>query len=321
VTFHSEHVTQSIPIVQFQIICRPEIRSRAGEYHDDEEIASIMNYAICNETFQGWNWEDTCRAVADAGYSGIEVAPFTLAEDVRSVSLQSRDDCAKTAASVGLEVVGLHWLLISPKGLSLTTTDEAVRRETSDYLAALVDFCADIGGKVMVLGSPAQRRLPPISGSDSASAYELAATWLGQCLEPALHRAQRRDVKLCLEPLPAPEANFIQTLQEAVSLLKRYQHPNLRTMFDVKSASSEGIPLPDLIREFAPHIAHVHANDANRRGPGFGETDFKPVFSALHEADYQGYTSVEVFDYSPDPITIARESLRYMRACEPEHAD
>src|SRR5581483_3473725 len=195
-----------------------------------------------------------------------------------------------------------------------TSDDEAVRAETRDYLAALVDFCADMGGKVMVLGSPAQRRLPP--GENQEARRALAADRLHAALLPALERAEKQGIVLCLEPLPGPEADFILTLRESVGLVKQFDHPVLRTIFDVKSASSEGAPLPNLIREFAPYLGHVHANDANRRGPGFGAVDFVPILGTLQEVGYSGYVSVEVFDYTPDPVTIARDSLAYMRRCE-----
>ncbi len=273
-----------------------------------------MKYAICNETFQSQDWAETCHAVAALGYQGIEVAPFTLAEDVRDISASARREYANTAKREGLDVVGLHWLLVSPKGLSVTDGDTAVRERTARYLADLVTFCADIGGAVLVLGSPAQRRLPTDVAPDAAR--RVAIDRLQSCLEPVLETAWQNAITLCLEPLPAPEADFILTLQEATDIMKRLHHPALQTIFDVKSACSEGTPLPQLIQDFAPYIAHVHANDANRRGPGFGTTDYRPLFAALYAATYTGYVSVEVFDYTPDPFTIARESLAYMKRCE-----
>lgn len=269
-----------------------------------------MRYAICNETFQDWDWASTCQAVADSGYQGIEVAPFTLAEDIRTLQSSDRRELAHSALRAGLDIVGLHWLLVSPKGLSLTSQDPALRTATADYLVALVDFCADLGGHILVLGSPAQRRIPD---DDNAT---LAAERLQHCLEPALERALLHRISLCIEPLPPPEADFILTLSEATALIRRIGHPSLRTIFDVKSASSEDTSLPALICEYAPYIAHVHANDANRRGPGFGETDFLPILSTLQTVGYDGYVSVEVFDHTPDPITIARNSIDYLRRCE-----
>jgi sugar phosphate isomerase/epimerase len=81
--------------------------------------------------------------------------------------------------------------------------------------------------------------------------------------------------------------------------------------------TSESTSIPELIARHADRVAHFHANDANRRGPGFGDVDFRPIMRALREANYSGWVSVEVFDYSPDPVTIARESIRYLRECEP----
>jgi sugar phosphate isomerase/epimerase len=268
-----------------------------------------MKFAICNETFQGWDWARTCSFISALGYDGVEIAPFTLAEDVRSLTPGARRTIRQMAADAGLDIVGLHWLLVSPKGLSATTNEEPVRRETSDYLLALVDFCAELNGKVLVFGSPRQRTIP-----DGATREQTTARFL-DTVRPALERAGRSGIAICFEPLPPPEADFLLTLAEARELVQQAAHPAARTIFDVKSASSEGRPLEDLVREFAPLIAHVHANDANRRGPGFGETDFRPVLRALRDAGYAGYVSVEVFDYSPDPETIARESLRYLRAC------
>src|SRR5207247_579897 len=159
------------------------------------------------------------------------------------------------------EIVGIHWLLVSPTGLSVTSADSKVRKLTSDYLVALVDFCSDVGGKIMVFGSPNQRRIP------DGENREVAAVRFMESIRTALDRAKQQCITICLEPLPPPEADFLLTLNEARSLINQLDHPSARTIFDVKSASSEGRPLPDLIREFAPHISHVHANDSNRRGP------------------------------------------------------
>src|SRR5207247_4148657 len=97
---------------------------------------------------------------------------------------------------------------------------------------------------------------------------------------------------------------------------ERIDHPNFLLHLDVKAMSTEAEATPDLIRRHGAQAGHFHANDANRRGPGFGNTDFVPIFHALEASRYQGWVSVEVFDHSPDPETVARESIRYMRECE-----
>jgi sugar phosphate isomerase/epimerase len=206
--------------------------------------------------------------------------------------------------------LGLHWLLAKTEGLQLTAADAAVRQKTADYLVALARCCADLGGDVLVFGSPAQRRIP--AGASQAQAVEYAID--------TFRRAQNgiadNGVKLCLEPLAPAEADFINTCAEAVELLDRLAHPNFWLHLDVKAMSAEDTPVPDLIRRYASRTGHFHANDANRRGPGFGSVDFVPILRALGESGYAGWVSVEVFDYSPDAETIARASLHYLRECE-----
>ncbi len=119
-----------------------------------------MRYAICNETFEGWDHRRVCEFVAGLGYRGLEIAPFTLAGRVTDVSPEQRRELRRQAEDCGLTLLGLHWLLARTEGLMLTSPDAAVRQATADYLAALAHCCADLGGDVLVFGSPAQRRIP-----------------------------------------------------------------------------------------------------------------------------------------------------------------
>lgn len=267
----------------------------------------MIQFAICNETFGDWPWEQVCRLVAETGYDGIELAPFKFAPSVEALGAEERRRIAQVARDAGLEVVGLHWLLVSPPGLQINAPDQAVRRQTTEYLRALVHFCGDVGGRVMIFGSPKQRWV------EEETPREQAWQWTAEAFRSVMPDAAARGVTLCMEALPPPESNFILTAGEAAELVRAVDHPHFRLMLDVKSMCAEGRPLPEIIREFCPLVEHVHANDANRRGPGFGETDFRPIAAALRDCGYDGYVSVEVFDYSPDPETIARGSLRTLK--------
>lgn len=266
-----------------------------------------MKFAICQELFEGWEWERQCRFIAEVGYTGIELAPFTLAPRITDVSADRRRELRRRAEAHGLRIMGLHWLLAKTQGFHLTTSDAAVRRATTEYFIELGRACADLGGDLMVLGSPLQRNLEP--GMSREQGMEHAAEVLRGCL-PAL---AERSVRICLEPLTTKETNFLNTCAEAVELIQRVGQPNLVLHQDVKAMLGEGTPLPQLIREFAPYTGHFHVNDSNLLGPGMGETDYVPIFQALLETGYDGWVSVEVFDYSPGAEHIARESLRYMR--------
>lgn len=266
----------------------------------------MQRFAICNETFVDWPWERACRLVAELGYQGIEIAPFTFGASVTDITPAQRREIRQVATDLGLDVVGLHWLLASPKGLHIHTQDAALRQKTVDYLRELVDFAGDVGARVMIFGSPFQRKL---EDGDWQGAWERTQDSFRQVL-PTL---AERDVLLCQESLPAPESDFILTAAEAARMVRELDHPNFRLMLDVKSMCSEAQSPAEIIREFAPLVEHFHANDANRRGPGFGDTDFVPIAAALKDVGYAHYVSVEVFDYTPDPETIARESLRHLK--------
>jgi sugar phosphate isomerase/epimerase len=271
-----------------------------------------MKYAICNETFEGWDHARVCGRIAELGYTGLEVAPFTLAPRITDVGAARRAELRKQAEAAGVRIIGLHWLLAKTEGFHLTSPDAAVRKRTGEYLAELARAAADMGGDVLVLGSPAQRNLP--AGVTRQQADDHACDTLSHCL-PALEAGR---VYLCLEPLTPAETNFMNTAAEGAALCRRLAHPFVKLHLDVKAMSAEAEPTPDVIRANREYFHHFHANDPNRRGPGFGATDFKPIFRALRDVNYTGWVSVEVFDYSPDPDTIARESIRYMRECEPQ---
>jgi sugar phosphate isomerase/epimerase len=266
-----------------------------------------FRYAICNETFEGWDHAQVCRTVADLGYQGLEIAPFTLAPRIGEVSAEKRRTLRRQAEECGLKVIGLHWLLAKTEGFHLNSADAGVRRRTAEYLGELAHCCRDLGGDLMVFGSPGQRRVPV-----GATRSE-ATNWAAEAFRQAAPVFADCGVNLCVEPLAPAETDFITTVEEGLDLIRRIDHPNFKLHLDVKAMSAESRPIPELVRRYGGQAGHFHANDANRRGPGFGDTDFKPIFRALKDSAYQGWVSVEVFDYTPDPVTIARESIAYMR--------
>lgn len=272
-----------------------------------------MKLAICNETYvdeknEPWPWEKALEAIATAGFHGVEIAPYTLAEDVRHIDGQRRRDLRNAAQRAGVEIVGLHWLLARTKGLYVTTPEDDVRLRTSDYLVELTRLCSDLGGRIMVIGSPMQRNLKPGISKEKALEYAV------DVFRRVLPEAARRGVTLLIEPLSPVDTNFIRTAEDGIELIERLGHPNFQLHLDVKAMSgSETRPIPDVLRSSAKYLRHFHANDPNLLGPGMGEVDHRPIIKALKEIDYKGYLSVEVFDYRPGAENIARQSITYLR--------
>lgn len=266
-----------------------------------------MKFAICHELFENWDWERQCRFIAEVGYTGIELAPFTLAPRITDVSAERRQALRKQAEDHGLQIMGLHWLLAKTEGLHLTTRDAPTRRRTAAYLQELARACADFGGDILVFGSPFQRNL-----EDGMTREEGIANAAEVFREVAPVLAERA-VHLCLEPLTPKETNFMVTCAETMDVVHAVDHPNVCLHQDVKAMLSESIPIPELIHRYRNDVGHFHVNDSNLLGPGMGETDYLPIFTALRDTHYSGWVSVEVFDYKPGCEYIARRSMEYMQ--------
>ncbi|MFM7207311.1 MAG: sugar phosphate isomerase/epimerase family protein [Planctomycetaceae bacterium] len=269
-----------------------------------------FRYAICNETFGDWPLAKACDFAAGCGYSGIEIAPFTLAALATDLSPQARGELRRTIARSGLDCVGLHWLLAKTDGFHVAHPDADVRDRTVAYLGDLARLCHDLGGRVLVFGSPKQRSLLP--GVTPGQALDHIHEVFSR-LVPVL---ETTDTVVALEPLSPVETDVLTTAAETCRLIERIGSPHVRLHLDVKAMASEEIPIPEIIVASARHLEHFHANDTNLQGPGFGAVDFAPIFNALDEIRYAGWVSVEVFDYAPGPERLARESIAHMRRVE-----
>ncbi|HUO31397.1 MAG TPA: sugar phosphate isomerase/epimerase family protein [Bryobacteraceae bacterium] len=268
-----------------------------------------LRHAICNEIFEHWKFADACRAIRQAGYSGIEIAPFTLAEDPADITAAQRREYRGIIAAAGLEFVGLHWLMVSPKGLHVTTADTAVRERGWRHIHNLIDLCADLGPDgVMVFGSPKQR------GTTEGTSRAEATRRFVDGLAAAAPHAGERGVTILLEALPLGQCDVVTSLAEAAAIVRQIDHPALRTMFDCHNAVDESEPHAALLDRYYGLIRHVHVNELDGRHPGTGAYDFKAIFDVLRRREYARWVSLEAFDFRPGAETIARDSLRYLEA-------
>ena len=268
-----------------------------------------MRLAICNETFQDWPFDRAFAFARECGYTGIEFAPFTINKDAREISQQQRNEIRHQVEAADLQTIGLHWLLAFTEGYYLTSPETETRKRTADYLSELGRLCRDLGGHILVLGSPQQRNLLP--GSSHEEAMRLAADVLQQAM-PVFADC---GVTLAVEPLGPAEGDFLLTAAAGRQLVDLVASPQCQLHLDVKAMSTESQPIDQVIRDHADIMYHFHANAANCRGPGMGDIDFIPILQALVDVNYEGWVSVEVFDYDPGVEALASDSIRYLERC------
>jgi D-psicose/D-tagatose/L-ribulose 3-epimerase len=272
-----------------------------------------MNYqfhhAICNEAFEKFAFADACRAIRKAGYGGIEIAPFTLAEDPATIPASRRTEYRSIVESEGLRFVGLHWLMVSPKGLHVTTPDAALRARSWQHIRNLIDLCADLGSSgVMVFGSPKQR-----STTGGLSREQATRNYVDGLASVAPHAAER-GVTILVEALPKGQCDVLQSLEEAASIVREIASAGVGTMFDTHNAVDETEPHAVLVDRYYDLIRHVHVNEMDGRHCGAGSYDFKPLLSVLRRRGYPGWVSLEAFDFTPGAEKLANDSLRYLES-------
>lgn len=268
-----------------------------------------MKLVLCNEVVRTLTFEQQCAFAAAVSYDAIELAPFTLGEEPHLMADADRRAVRATAEAAGLQIVSLHWLLVTPKGLSITSGDRTVRERTVEVMRRLVGLCADLGGTVMVHGSPGQRRLEAGEEADGRKRARDAFAAVAEA-------AAKAGVTYCIEALAPRETNFVNTIAEAAALVDEIDSPALKTMLDCSAAGlSEDADVPALLDRWLPtgKLAHIQVNDPNQRGPGEGDMQFAPIFATLQRHGYDGAVAVEPFVYEPDGPTAAARAIGYLR--------
>jgi sugar phosphate isomerase/epimerase len=268
-----------------------------------------MRLALCAEAIAGMPFREQCAFARALGYEGVEVAPWRLGPVPQEVPAATRAAWRRVAAEEGIAITGLHYALVSPPGLSITSADAAVRARTLAVMRGLCGLCADLGGAYVVHGSPEQRSLEP---GDEAGCRARGAEAYAQ----AGDFAAEAGVTYLVEPVRADRTPFINTVAEAMAIVAAAGRPALRSMLDCCTAAvSEAAPLETVLDRWLPQgmIAHVHVNDPSRRGPGQGALRLAPVVAALKRHGYRGTVAVEPFIFEPDRRSCAARAAGYMR--------
>jgi D-psicose/D-tagatose/L-ribulose 3-epimerase len=269
-----------------------------------------MRISLCNEVLRELDFAGQCVLAKSLGYDGLELAPFTLSDEPQRLPYGRRTELRRIAEDTGLAITGLHWLLLVPEGLSITSDQYGERMRAVEVMRSLIELCADLGGEVLVHGSPGQRRIAPGQSPDAALAH---AT---ECFAAIAEDARKAGVTYCIEPLAPSETPLINRVEEAAAIVREIDSPAVRTMIDTCAAgNAEPQPIPDLIDRWLPggQVAHIHLNDPNRRAPGQGELRFGPILAALQRQGYAGIASVEPFVYEPDGLTSAARAMGYLK--------
>lgn len=272
----------------------------------------MVELSLCNELLaaEGKTIEEQCRIAAVLGFMGLELAPGTLGEAPHEMTTAEVDRLRDRVQGHGLVVTGLHWLLAPYPHLSITEPDAATA--TYDVLRKLIDLTAALDGKILVHGSPGQRRPP------ADEAIEDTTARVTDFFRPIAAHAEACGVVYCLEPLAPNETPFVNTIKQAVAIVEAIGSDAFRTMIDTSaSGQSEKDSVAALIRRWVPTglIGHIQANDTNRGAPGTGKDPFPDIVKALRDVDWRKPVAIEPFTVTVDATATAAIGAATLRAC------
>lgn len=270
-----------------------------------------MRTAVCNELFGAIPFSAQCALAARHGFQGIELAPYTLAEDPTRIADSRAREIRRTIEEAGLACAGLHWLLRAPVGLHLTTPDVMLRRRSWQVLHNLVELSRDVGAPVMVLGSGRQRNAQGISRAGALSNLQEGLAGLA----PFAHEA---GVRVLLEPLRSRVTDVVNTLDDAKAVIVAVGSPAVSSIFDFHNTTDEADPWDRLVERHFDLIGHVHLKEVDGyhpslvHRPGRARSTFGPVFRALRALGYVGWVSLEVFHAADPPEVVLAEVREFL---------
>lgn len=234
--------------------------------------------------------------------SPFSTASFHLVEKVRSagydiieVAVEDADIIDWPALRSMTQDAGLKVTISGAFGpdRDLSSEDARIRKQALDYIIG----CARIAGQ---MGSPVfTGPLYAAVGKTrivSAEQKKQERNWCLQGLREAAKAAADHGVLLGVEPLNRFETDMINTVDQALELVKEAGHPSLRISLDTFHANIEEKNIPAAIRRIGGELlCHVQGNESDRGTPGTGHLDWPGIRDALREIGYTGAIVLETF--------------------------
>jgi protein FrlC len=266
----------------------------------------------CYSSFPVWvpsySLEETARRIARAGYDALEIGCAAPHAWPAHLSKQRRAELKKFINGEGLVVSSMLPAPGGGPGNNPSSMLPEERAATIAHYKEVVDLAHDLGCE----------RVLYIAGwrSYGVSTADARAWTLNALIDIGKHAATK-GVTMCVEATSA-DANLIDTAGQAVSLAQDSGLANVKVMFDTFHALYRNEVGSDYVYEMAPHLAHVHFADIDRKPPGEGVIDWVGVMQALKDIDYKGYLTMEIGFAARrvEPDRYARSALTYLKGVE-----
>ncbi len=253
------------------------------------------------------------EAVADAGYGGVDF-------DVEPDRIESEYfyRVAEMAKSYGLEIpslIGAWGIWHAGEERDLASSDPEIRQFAVRYAHRSIDLAAGLDQPpIFDFAAVTSDPTYPVT---KVAPEVLRRNFVESTREIAAYAADK-NVPVAVEPINRFEgyAGFLNSIPDALSIVKEIGDPNLGVVADLFHVNIEDSSVPEALRLAGEHLSTVHLTESNRQILGTGHIDYTQVVRALDAIGYDGWMEVKAAPPLPDWKTVAVESLTYMRQIE-----
>ncbi len=262
-----------------------------------------MKPAVSNIAWPAADDEAALDMLQEANVRHIEIAPTRYWPDLTQVDESEARSFAGKLHQRGFSICGFQALLFGKPELQVFGPDDG--SACLDYLEGVCQLAGWMGAKALVFGSPKNR----LRGTLSFDAALARATDFFRVLGDT---AIKNGVIVCIEPNPsAYGCDFIQTANEAASLVELVNSPGIRMNLDMGELIMNGANAGRAIEELLPYAGHFHVSEPMLEPFDPSREAHAQAASALKKARYQGIVSLEMKTPSGG-LPVVKEALRNM---------
>ena len=259
-----------------------------------------MRIAFSNIAWNPPEQADIFPILSSTGVTGIEIAPTKCWPGWIGATPAAARQTASLFAAAGFAIPSMQAILFGRPDLKLFGS-QSERIAFLNHIEDVADIAEGLGARTLVFGSPSNRD-PGDLAPDAAMKSAVSV------LSAAGDICTRRGVWLGIEANPVVYGcRFITRWFEAAELVRQCNNPGIRLHLDAACTILAGDDLAQAVAETGDILAHVHISEPHLGPFDSPSVDHAAFGSALRNAGYTGWCSVEM-RRAADPASAIRKA-------------
>jgi D-psicose/D-tagatose/L-ribulose 3-epimerase len=260
-----------------------------------------ITYAISNWIYGTEPLEKAFQQLQKFGYDAIEL----MVEDPAKLDkAQVKGYMKKYSMPVSSICTMMTGAADKDHRRNLIDKDPAVVKQTLDYLKGCMTIGEELGAK-LTLSVPSG-----VANVTDGWTDENQQKMLQALKEIGDHAKKTGKMLFAIEPINRYENSFLQRGEQALVLLKKLNHPQVKMMLDFFHTNIEERNNGDAIRAAGKNLVHCHVADSNRKSTGRGMTDWFAIMRALKDIDFNGAMACEPLPPTAADVYASKTSER-----------